>query len=58
MSTGEWGYAYMADGSRVPLSPPEDLIPEDEREYLYESPGFTCWTRRPDEQQDAGEVNG
>lgn len=42
----DWGYAIMADGSRVPLLPPADLIPEDEREYLVESPGLTLWTRK------------
>lgn len=42
----EWGYAINPDGSRTPLAPPPNLIPEEEREYLIETPGLVMWTRR------------
>jgi hypothetical protein len=46
MDDDDWGYAIMADGTHVPLQPPQFAIPEDEREYIIRTPRLTLWTRR------------
>lgn len=46
MSRNEWGYVVDGEGNEIPLDPPQFSIPEEEREYVYKSPGLTLWTQR------------
>lgn len=49
----EWGYAVMADGTKVPLEPPEGMIPEEHRQIVHKSKDVTMWVdKRSEEPND------
>lgn len=52
MSESEWGYAVYDDGTTAPLEAPEFSIPEEDRQYLIQSPGLTLWTKKHQPETD------
>jgi hypothetical protein len=44
--SGEWGYAEMSDGTRIPLEEPTSLMPEENRLTVVDRPGLKMWIEK------------